>query len=248
MKVYENSIPLCLGKYVFLVVCFLFISCGQNKSPTSNEIETPEAFDSNNLLSKMTSENLNGFKWINEPKNFFLGEHALHITAPKGSDYFNNPEDLSVTATAPFLYREIDGDFVAVAHVQPDFSSQWNAMSLMMHIDSSNWIKFAFENSDATGPGIVSVVTRTVSDDANGAILDSHHSIWLKLVRKNNLFSMLWSSDGKDYKMARLAAMKDATTIKIGIEAQSPVGIPSQHECLYFSIEQKTVKDLRKGQ
>lgn len=68
------------------------------------------------------------------------------------------------------------GDFVATALVQPDFSSQWNAVALMVHIDDKNWIKFAFENSDATGPSIVSVVTKEVSDDANGMVISQDRS------------------------------------------------------------------------
>lgn len=201
-----------------------------------------------NLLAAMNSSNLNGFQWMNTPEKFEVSDGSLRVTASEGSDFFNNPEDGKRTATAPLLYREIQGDFVATAQVKPDFSSMWNAAALMVYIDSVNWVKFAFENSDATGKSIVTVVTRGNSDDANGAILDGRDSIWLRMIRKGDTYAMHWSEDGKKYKMARLSSLPYKDAVKIGMEAQSPVGKSAEHEFLLFSLEQKTVNDLRKGE
>jgi regulation of enolase protein 1 (concanavalin A-like superfamily) len=109
-----------------------------------------------------------------------------------------------------------------------------------------NWIKLAFENSDATGPGIVTVVTNGTSDDANGAILNREKKIWLAMIRKDNIYSMHWSKDGKNYNMTRLTKMLETDVVSIGIEAQSPVGKVATHKVYYFGIEQRTVENLRK--
>ena len=200
-----------------------------------------------NLLLELSSSSLGSFTWMNPPKTFKIKDGILTLEAPKGSDFFNNPEDGQITGTAPFLFTEIEGDFVAKARVQPDFSSQWNAIALMIHIDENHWIKFAFENSDATGPSIVTVVTKTLSDDANGVVLEDSKAIWLKLIRKGDNYSMLWSKDDSDYKMARLTTLPKTTSVKIGIEAQCPVGPSATHNISYFSLEKKTVEDMRKG-
>jgi hypothetical protein len=42
--------------------------------------------------------------------------------------------------------------------------------------------------------------------------------------------------------------MPKAEKVKIGVEAQSPIGKEAQHVFLYFNIESKTVNDLRKGE
>lgn len=196
----------------------------------------------------MNPQDLKGFHWLNEPVEFRIEENELHVTTGSKSDFFNNPEDHSITCTAPLLYRLVKGDFVATALVKPDFSSMWNAASLMVHMDSLNWIKLAFENSDATGKSIVSVVTRDVSDDANGVILDAYDSIWLRIIRKKNLYALHWSMNGEEYKMARLSAMPYAEEVKVGLEAQCPVGESAKHTILYFSLEQITVQDLRQGE
>ena len=200
-----------------------------------------------NSLSHITKEALGVFSWMNPPKQYTLSEGTLSVTAEQGSDFFINPEDQTPAANAPYLYREVRGDFVAVTQVWPNFAAMWNACALMVHLDERNWIKFAFENSDATGPSVVSVVTRGVSDDANGAILADQESLWLKIIRKGDIYALHWSANGKDYKLARLAAMPEYSSVKIGLEAQCPAEGPAEHVFSHFSLEKKTVENLRKG-
>ena len=200
-----------------------------------------------NQLQNLTEEDSGAFQWLNKPVAVEFSAGTVSVTAPEKSDFFINPENDEVSASAPFFYQEIEGDFVATALVKPDFRDQWNAAALMVHIDETNWIKFAFENSDASGKSIVSVVTRGVSDDANGVRLEAFDRIWLRLIRKRNNFAMHWSSDGETFVMARLTQMADAKLVKVGLEAQSPVGPAATHEFLYFNVEMKTVQDLRAG-
>lgn len=201
-----------------------------------------------NILAGISKEHMGGLQWVNEPAEYSIRNGELFVTATKGTDFFINPEDLSNSASAALLFKEVTGDFVAIACVSPDMSSVWNAGGLLVLIDDDNWIKFVFEYSDATGPSVVTVTTRGISDDANGERLTDHSKIWLKLARKGNNYAMHWSEDGIKYKMARLSAMSPAGLIKIGLEAQCPVGESARHSFQHFSIESKTVQDLRKGE
>ena len=227
-----------------LVVLALFYCKRTETTPLDISIDLPP----NNLLAEQSEKDLRGLQWMHEPDSYAIEDDKLKVVPGKGTDFFNNPEDSTITATAPLLYKSIAGDFVATALVKPDFSSMWNAVALMVHVDNNNWIKFAFENSDATGPSVVTVVTKDVSDDANGVIIMEPEELWLKLVRKGNSYSMLWSGDGKTYKMARLTTLPVVDSVKIGIEAQCPVGESATHEIKYFGIEERTVEDLRKGE
>lgn len=230
-----------------MVIAFTLVGCkDQKESPSIPSYKAEEI--GNNLLAEISANNPNSFQWLNQPETFTIQNGTLTILASKGTDFFNNPEDSSITATAPIFFRELTGDFMATALVKPDFSSQWNAVALMVYMDDDYWIKYAFENSDATGKSIVSVVTKGVSDDANGVILNDRDQIWLKMIRKGDLFAMFWSMDGDSYKMTRLTRMPETEKVKIGIEAQSPVGEPVTHEIKFFGIEQKTVEDMRKGE
>ena len=236
------------NKLIFLLILALIqLSCDADNSHSSQESAEHEQLG-NNLLANISHGNLGDFKWLNEPKSFEIENGTLKVVAEKETDFFNDPENNKKTSTAPVLFKEINGDFVAKALVRPDFSSMWNAVALMVYIDNDNWIKFAFENSDATGRSIVSVVTKKVSDDANGVILNEQDQIWLKLVRKGNIYSMFWSKNGKDFKMTRLCTMPKIDTVKIGLEVQSPVGKSVAHKIDHFEIERTTVKNLRKGE
>ncbi len=238
-----------MNRMIILTLFLALLGCtGQEPSTAESDKPGMAVEQGNNLLADMSPQGLNGFRWMNKPENLQISGNSIQVTAGKETDFFNNPEDLTIAATAPLLYREAAGDFVATALVQPDFSSVWNAAALIVHIDSANWIKFAFENSDATGPGIVSVVTKGVSDDANGPVLDGREAIWLRIIRKGDIYALHWSEDGREFKMARLSSLPGNGVVKIGMEAQSPTGETAKHTFLYFSLEERTVGDLRKGE
>lgn len=237
------------NKLFILLLASAFLGCqNTQQEPTAEHpSDVLKINQQNNLLNLLGSGQTDGFQWMNEPSAVQFAEGAVKVTVAAKTDFFNNPENGEVSASAPFLYREADGDFVATALVKPDFADMWNACALMVHLDSMHWIKFAFENSDATGKSIVSVVTRSVSDDANGVVLNDAEAVWLRIIRKGNNFAMHWSLDGKEFKMTRLAQMPESNLVKIGLEAQCPAGKGATHDWLFFSLEEKTVEDMRKG-
>lgn len=235
-----------MEKVLAIILTSLLVwSCNtrQSDTPADSSEASTSVFPTN-----FTNDYLERLKWLSQPPSATVGDGILRVEAGKNTDFFNNPEDGAISTSAPLLYEEISGDFVAKALVRPDFSNVWNAVSLMVYMDSLHWIKFAFENSDATGPSIVTVVTKGVSDDANGAIVSQQKEIWLKLIRKNNNYSMLWSLDDKEYKMARLTSLPATDKVKVGVELQCPVGESATHEVLFYHSEKKTVQDMRKGE
>jgi hypothetical protein len=184
--------------FSLLTAIILFVRCSSDSDSSYDNGET--------TVGNISESTLSTLQWLNRPDSFMLDDKILTVRIKGGTDFFNNPEDSSITTNAPFLHQEYVGDFYARVKVEPDFSSLWNAVSLMVYLDSLNWIKFAFENSDATGPGIVSVVTKGTSDDANGVVLTDQKSIWLLIAKKNNNYAMHWSLDGKTFTMARLTS------------------------------------------
>ncbi len=243
----SGNLNLTIKILLFFFGLSIFLNCKKHTQNPQPEVPENKVDLSENLFIKITEDSLAGFKWLNTPKSYEIDKDYLLVTATGNTDFFINPVDLSSSDSAPFFYREISGDFVAITKVSPDLSLKWNAATFMVIIDPDNWIKFGFENSDATGPSIVSVVTRGTSDDANGVILENTTSVWLKLIRKDNNYAMHWSLDGVKYHMARLAAMRTTDTVKLGLEAQCPVGEKAVHKFEYLNIKSETVEDLRAG-
>ena len=92
----------------------------------------------------------------------------------------------------------------------------------------------------------VSVVTNGVSDDANGPDL-TLPDVWLQMCRAGDVFGLHYSLDGSDWRMVRLFRLPMPKTIKLGLVAQSPTGPGTTIDFLSFSVEPRTVNDLRAG-
>jgi len=194
--------------------------------------------------------NLESFKWLNKSELKVDGE-KITITAPPVSDFFNNPvpengEFKPPQKNAPFLYTDIEGDFVIRVKVKPSFEAVYDAACIMVMQDENLWLKAAYEKSDFDTTCVVSVVTNTVSDDANGCNLTAD-SIWLQVARVGCNFAVHYSLDGEKYDMVRLCMLPVESTIMVGIEVQCPMGQGGTREFSRLSIEKRSIADLRAG-
>lgn len=202
-----------------------------------------------NLLAGLTNEDMHGLKWLNPPESWNSAGDGIMVYPKAYADFFTDPSGSHIKADAPLLYMDVEGDFVAKALVKPAFQSVWDSVVLMVHAGSNTWAKLCFEWSDAGDgyTGIVSVVTRETSDDANGYPLGARE-VWLQLCRVGNAFAMHWSVDGEKWAMARYFGLDCGAKVSVGIAGQCPGGPSVGHEIKYLSIEQRTINNLRKGE
>lgn len=185
------------------------------------------------------------FKSINNAKYVCEnGKIVMHAT-PK-SDYFVNPENDDVIGNAPFLYREVTGDFTAVAKVSHGFVSTYDACVLLAYDNERKWAKACFEFTDIGTKAVVTVMTNGRSDDANSVNVDDEY-VWLKLSRKNDVFAVHYSFGGEKYMMARITNIPMNKTIKVGMVAQSPCGEGGDRIFEHFEIKQITLNNIRAG-
>ncbi len=187
------------------------------------------------------------FAWDNEPIAWAcLPNDGLRIYAPSHTDLFVDPLEIGSTDSAPFMWVEMSGDFVARLHVQPGFQADYDAGGLLARQDGEHWIKLAYENTDLGNPAIVSVVTNGVSDDANGADLNAR-SVWLQLARVGDVFALHYAVDGTTWRMARLCRLPMQPSVKVGAIAQSPRGVGCAVDWLALAIESRTLTRPRDG-
>jgi len=194
--------------------------------------------------------NIDSFKWINKSEMTVEGD-SVTIFAPQRTDFFNSPvpEDGELPkpiGNAPFLYTDYEGDFVARALVKPSFISDYDAGCIFIYQNEYIWAKIAFEKSDFDTTAVVTVVTNQISDDANGCNI-KEDSVWLQMARVGNNIALHYSLDGEKYDMVRVCALPLEKISKIGIMAQCPTGEGVNHMFSNFTIEKKTITNLRKG-
>jgi hypothetical protein len=192
------------------------------------------------------------YKWLNEG-NITFGEDTIILKAPASSDFFCNngaiaeegltPANLT---NAPFFYTEVTGDFVLRVKVAHDFKDTYDSASIMVLKDLTVWAKACFELTDFDTNAVVSVVTNQTSDDANGCNIEGKE-VWLQAARSGNSFAFHYSLDGRKFDMMRFFNLPAEETIKVGLLAQAPTGEGGERIYRNYSLEHRTVKNIRAG-
>lgn len=202
-----------------------------------------------NLLENLTPATLSArsLAWENPPLDWQpLSGAGIRVFVPARADYFQDPVGVVQADSAPFLWLPVSGDFTARTHVRPAFNTTYDSGVLMARQDQHTWAKLCYEKTDFGTTAVVSVVTRGLSDDANGADLTAP-DLWLQIVRAGDVFALHYALDGQDWHMVRIFNLPMPSTIKAGIVAQCPVGLGTTVDFLHFSIEDNLPRNLRAG-
>ena len=175
----------------------------------------------------------NDLVWLNEPEEWaFTDETGVVIMAPSSSDFFCDPALVNVRHSAPFLYKEVRGDFQITTKTRVDMVSQYDSSCVMFRLDTENWAKLCFE-FDGSSPSIVSVVTRNgLSDDCNHRSIEGSE-MYLRMTKVGNVISMFFSQDDVHWNLARYFGFEIPNQFQLGIVAQSPIGSGTQ-ACFYY--------------
>lgn len=171
---------------------------------------------------------------------------GIRVQVPSDADYFRDPAGKVIRDSAPFLSLPVRGDFVARALVRPSFISTYDSGCLMVRADAEHWAKLCFESTDFGTTAAVSVVTNGVSDDANGVDV-TVTELWLQVCRVGNSFGLQYSLDGAAWRMVRVFRLDLPEEIRVGVVTQCPVGPGTSVDILHFSVEARTVENLRAG-
>lgn len=156
--------------------------------------------------------------------NLALGKAAiapdsLSLTAYKGSDFYDT------TLNAPTVLFPVKGDFVFTTRVTVAFQNTFDGGAVMLYADEKHWVKFLIERSQPGMEGVTSTVVKGEGDDAYHIFLTpAQTSVWMRVTRKGGFFVLYTSLDGKTWTLARDFTLDPALPLKLGFEAQSPLG------------------------
>ncbi|MEM7341867.1 MAG: DUF1349 domain-containing protein [Actinomycetota bacterium] len=187
------------------------------------------------------------WRWLAERGSASVDGARLKLEAPARSDWFSDPMSGARHASAPALVFTPAGDFQLSAQVKVGFASAFDAGVLFVHVDADRYAKLCFEYSPDGEPMVVSVVTRTVSDDANGPIINGNR-IFLRVSRIGETFAFHHSADGERWALTRLFSIgPDAVGSFVGFLAQSPTGDGCQVTFSNVRLDRQTLADVRDG-
>lgn len=175
------------------------------------------------------------------------GPGTVTVVAGPGSDVFVDPDSGAVTATAPrALAVAPEGDFQLSARVVVGFGATFDAGVLLVWHDERHSAKLCFELSEKRRPTVVSVVTRGVSDDANGWAVDGD-AVWLRISRVGGAWAMHAGPDGRTWSLQRHFQLTGDGPARIGVLAQSPLGDGCTVRFEQLTVVARTLADVRDG-
>ncbi|MGV9270505.1 DUF1349 domain-containing protein [Kitasatospora sp. NPDC003701] len=153
-----------------------------------------------------------------------LKDGTLSVFAEPGTDILTDPLTGAVRSNAAIaLVDPPSGDWQFSARLRVGFEAPWDAGALFVRSDRDHWAKVNFEQAPDGVPSIYSVVTRGRSDDAVGWAA-AGGALWLRISRVDGAFAFHASSDGTTWRLVRQFDLGPDRAVRVGIEAQSPVG------------------------
>ena len=129
-------------------------------------------------------------------------DDALEIEAPPACDLFRDPGGREPETGAPRLLGPVEGDFQLSARVRCTFAGAFDAGALLLWAGESMWVKLAFEVSPDGEPGVVSVVTDGLSDDANAFAVPGD-AVWLRVSRLGAACALHARLDDEPWRFVR---------------------------------------------
>lgn len=188
-------------------------------------------------------------EWLNPPQQpALVGKDELTITADAETDWFIDPAGLVDMRSAPVaLFSPPDDHCLLSATVTVDFAAAFDAGVLFVHDRPDHWAKLCFEYSPQHKPGVVTVVTRGVSDDSNSVLL-SDNTVQLRIYRQGDILAFHYRTDDTFWYLVRYFTLGQSSNLRIGFSAQSPTGQGCTARFSDIRYQARTLTNLRNGE
>ncbi|OAM90429.1 DUF1349 domain-containing protein [Termitidicoccus mucosus] len=159
---------------------------------------------------------------LNKPVALTVTDELIQISAKGKTNLFNNPNGIYRVQDAPMVVFTPRGDFTLRAKLTGDLKSIYDVCALVIYQDENLWAKFCYENSVEKIPTIVSVVTRTHSDDCNSMSAGGH--AYMAMVKKGNEITFLYSPDNVTWQQIRSFHLALTQPPKVGFASHGSRG------------------------
>jgi regulation of enolase protein 1 (concanavalin A-like superfamily) len=187
--------------------------------------------------------------WKNQPAESTSDTQGqLSITTGAQTDWFRDPAGKHVKDDAPIaLFVPTDSTFCLQAKVTVEFAATYDAGTLFVYVHDALWAKLCFEYSPQGQPMVVSVVTRTVSDDCNSVSIGDH-SVYLRIYRQSDVLAFHYSLNGHYWHFVRFFSLGIVEQLRVGFSTQSPMGQGCQAVFSEIRYAASALADLRNGE
>lgn len=173
-----------------------------------------------------------GWTFVHDDKGTIAAKEGEFAISPaRDTNLFLSPDGGFNVVNAPMALFAPAGDFTLTAKVSARLVDAYDVAAMVVWEDEKHWAKLCFENSAMREATIVTVVTRERSDDANSETIASPFA-YIAIARKGNEFSMHFSRDGVQWRLARHFQMPASDNLRVGFTAHT---FSNQHFAAVFS-------------
>lgn len=172
---------------------------------------------------------------------------TLVLVAKKGTDLYVNTDATEHADNTPRVLFQPAGDFIFSAKVGASFGKPFDGAALIVYGDKATWGKLLFEMARTGKPGIATTVAKGVGDDAHHGTIEGSE-VYLKVVRRKDMFVFYTSPDGAGWSMVRTFSLPGAATVSVGFSAQSPMGDEFRARFSDIKFRNATFKDFWQGE
>ena len=210
-------------------------------------------------MSIPTIQGVPPLRWLELSGDAALEDDGtLKMVTGEKTDWFNPPPDPSSPAplsNAPVLVFDApigDCDWQLSAKVIVDHQCLFDAGTIFVCQGPSDWCKLCFEFSPEQKPTVVSVVTRKVSDDANGTTIEGN-SVYLRVSKygkgSGSIIAFHYSiNNGEYWTLHRAFCMRNPENpMSIGFLSQAPTGEACTARFSNVSFTKTSLENLRDG-
>ena len=177
-------------------------------------------------------------EWTRKPKQYNINQDKIIIVTEPKTDLWQRTYYGFQNDNAPVLQIKSNEKYFSFI-VKTEFNSKrrFDQCSIVMYLDSENWLKASIEYENNEYQRLGSVVTnKGYSDWATTDIKASIKSMWYRLSRRESDYCIECSTDGINFKQMRICHMLEgANEIQFGIYACSPEN--SSFEATFSNME-----------
>lgn len=171
---------------------------------------------------------------------------SLTLRAGSRTDWFRDPAGEVVVHNAPALVIPATGTWMLRARTSASLEATFDAAVLAIYIDERTWAKLCLELSPQGEATVVSVVTRSESDDCNSNPIPGNE-VWLRISCLGRVFAFHYSLDGTTWSMVRLFTLGDHDKVEVGFLSQSPTGDGCLATFRDVALTNELLSDARSG-
>jgi uncharacterized protein len=180
--------------------------------------------------------------WYSTPDHWSIQNSALVVKPQAHTDYWRNTHYGFSVDNGPFLFLEVEGDFVLTTRVRFFPANQYDQAGLMVRLSADHWIKTCVEHEPNPPSWLGVVVTNFgYSDWSTQPYQAQSNEIELRIQRTGDDYLVQYSDPllSSGWSQLRITHLfnPDHAPIKTGLFACSPKGSGFRAEFQYLRIE-----------